>query len=775
MNTQLGVSVKRKEARDKVTGAAKYTADLSQTPLLHVRILASTQAHALLLGVDAAAASAMPGVRAVVTGTDAGHLLCGGILRDMPPLARDRVRYFGEPVALVVAEEAQQAMAAAAAIQVRYSPLSPVTTIEEAVGPDPVLVHENLDSYQRMEADIYPRAGTNLFHAVKVRKGDMERGWALSEETVEGTFHLPQSDHAAMETRAVRCSISPSGVIDITTASQSPFEVRELISRYFDVPQGMVAVHVPLVGGAFGGKAAVQLEVLAVLASRAVDGACVSLVNSREQDMATSPCHMGMRAELKLGARRTGEITAARMVFHLNSGAYADISPKLAKAVAVDCSGPYRFPNIDCDSFGVYTNAPYATSYRGFGHAELFFCLERMMDKLADALGMDPFELRAVNALKEGELTATQVKATRSNMGDLVCCLDRLKSLINWSEGTRIQEPGGLIRAKGMACLCKTSDTPTDASAAATVSFLPDGTVSLNCAAVEIGPGIRTAMAQILAETLRMDVGRVYVNMEVDTQTAPYYWKTVASMTTYMMGRAVRAAALDARRQLLALGAVAMRCPAEDLEVENERVYLKADPLMFAAFRDLATGYKYGNGNAVGGPVIGRGSYVMDHLTLLDKDTGKGKAGRSWTLGAQAVEVEYDPAQHTYRLLRAATVLDAGKVLNPKTARGVVMGGMSMGLGLATREEFVQAPSGVEGATSFRTYKMLRIGEEPEYLVDFVETPQVDAPFGARGIAEHGAIGMPAALANAVAKAAGVDIEELPVTPELIWRKKGRP
>ena len=162
-------------------------------------------------------------------------------------------------------------MAAAAAIQVRYTPLSPVTTIEEALVPDPVLVHENLGSYQRMEADIYPRAGTNLFHAVKVRKGDMERGWALSEETVEGTFHLPQSDHAAMETRAVRCSISPGGVIDITTASQSPFEVRELISRYFDVPQGMVAVHVPLVGGAFGGKAAVQLEVLAVLASRAVE------------------------------------------------------------------------------------------------------------------------------------------------------------------------------------------------------------------------------------------------------------------------------------------------------------------------------------------------------------------------------------------------------------------------------------------------------------------------------------------------------------------------
>ncbi len=773
MDAQIGVSVPRKEAWDKVTGAAKYTADLAQPAMLHAALHTSTQAHALLVAVDTAQAAAMPGVRAVVTGADTGNLFCGPLLRDMPPLARGKVRYFGEPVAIVVAEAPEQAMAAAAAIAVQYSPLAPVTTLEQAIAPDPVLVHDDPASYRRMEADIYPVPKSNLFHAVKIRKGDMDNGRARGEVAVEGTFHLPQSSHAAMETRAVRCFITPGGLIDVTTASQSPFEVRELLSDYFDVPQGLIAVHTPLVGGAFGGKAAVQLEVLAVLASRAAGGACVSLVNTREQDMASSPCKLGLRAELKLAAARTGEVTAAQMVFHLNAGAYADISPKLAKAVAVDCVGPYDFPNIRCDCYGVYTNAPYATSYRGFGHAELTFCLERMMDKLSDALGMDPIALRAVNALEDGDLTATQVKATVSSMGRLKPCLDKLGPLIRWEEGTRVEEPGGLIRAKGMACLCKTSDTPTTASAAATASFLPDGTVSLNCAAVEIGPGIRTAMAQILAETLRMDVNRVFVNMEVDTQTAPYYWKTVASMTTYMMGRAVRAAGRDARRQLLDLGATVLRCPAEDLDVENERVCLKADPMMYVAFKDLATGYSYENGNAVGGPVVGRGSYVMNHLTLLDRETGLGKAGRSRTLGAQAVEVEYDPALHTYRLLKAATVLDAGRVLNPMTARGVVMGGMSMGLGLATREEYVQAPDGVVGTTSFRTYKMLRIGEEPEYLVDFVETPQLDAPFGARGIAEHGVIGMPAALANAISRAAGVDIVELPVTPELIWRKKG--
>lgn len=773
MKSQLGVSVPRKEAWDKVTGGAHYTADLLEAPMLHARLLTSTQAHALLVSVDTAAAAAMPGVRAVVTGSD-NNILCGALLRDMPPLARSKVRYFGEPVALVVAETVEQAMAATAAINVQYSPLSPVVSIEAALSPSPVLVHDDPASYERMEPDIYPTPRSNLFHQVKIRKGDMENGWFQSDVTVEGTFHLPQSDHAAMETRAVRCSISASGVIELTSASQSPFEIRELISQYFQVPQGMIAVHVPLVGGAFGGKAAVHLEVLAVLASQAVGGACVSLVNSREQDLVTSPCHMGLRAEIKLGAKSTGEVTAAQMVFHLNAGAYADISPKLAKAIAVDCSGPYLFPNICCDCYSVYTTSPFTTSYRGFGHAELFFCLERMMDKLSDELHMDPIALRSVNALREGGLTATQVKMTRSNMGDLLQCLERLKPLICWDEGPRIEEPSGLVRAKGIACLCKTSDTPTAAAAAATVALLPDGTITLNCGAVEIGPGIRTAMAQILAEALHMSVERVYVTMEVDTQTAPYYWKTVASMTTYMMGRAVQSAARDAARQLLELGSTVLRSPVEDLDLADERVYLKADPTRYLAFRDLAVGYQYENGNAIGGPVIGRGSYVMNHLTTLDQETGKGKAGRSWTVGAQAVEVEYDPRMHTYRLLKAATVLDAGRVLNPNTARGVVMGGMSMGLGLATREEFIQAENGIIGTTSFRTYKMLRYGEEPEYLVDFVETPQADAPFGARGIAEHGVIGIPAALANAVSLASGADICELPVTPESIWRRKGQ-
>jgi len=215
-----------------------------------------------------------------------------------------------------------------------------------------------------------------------------------------------------------------------------------------------------------------------------------------------------------------------------------------------------------------------------------------------------------------------------------------------------------------------------------------------------------------------------------------------------------------------------LRCPTEELDFDNNIIFVKHDPELYIMFKDLVKGYKFSNGNSVKGPVIGRGSYVMGNLTPLAEASGRGTPGRSWTVGAQAVEIEYDTRLHTYRLLKAATVIDAGKVINPKTARGVVMGGMCMGLGLGTSEDFVYNEDGIVEDTSFRTYKMIRYGENPEYVVDFVETPQIDAPYGARGIAEHGIIGIPAALANAISLAAHIDVNRLPITPEFIWRER---
>jgi CO/xanthine dehydrogenase Mo-binding subunit len=768
----IGSSIPRKESWEKVTGTAKYNDDYIEPGLLHAKMVISPHTHAVIKSIDGTQALAAPGVRAVVTGKDY-PVLTGSLLCDQPPIAVDKVRYCGEPVALVVAESEFEAAAAAHLVKVEYEVLPSVTSPTQALQPGAPLVHDKVESYKQQVGDLYPEPGTNIVTRTKIRKGDMRDGWAKCDCVVEGSFTLPQTDHLAMETRNARVKIMPSGQVMVYTSSQSPFSVRKLLSRTFGLEEGLVAVRVPFVGGGYGGKAPVQLELLAYMASKAVDGKMVRIANTREEDIMTSPVKLGLEATLRLGAMADGLFQAAEMVYHMDTGAYCDIGPRMSKSIAVDCSGPYYIPHIQCDALCIYTNHTYATSYRGFGHIAASFCIERMIEKLADKTGIDPMEIRVKNALRPGQLTPTQVVVTDSNTGCLPACLEKLKKSIRWDEGPFVEQGNNKVRAKGIGCFYKTSDSPTDAVSGAVITFNDDGSLNLNIGAVEIGPGMKTTAAQVLAEAMRMDVGRIHVNMQTDTQVSPEHWKTVASMTTFMVGRAVIRAAEDLIRQLLSLAATAMRCPPEDLTVGEEKVYLKDDPNIYISTRDLVHGFKYANGITVEGQIIGRGTYVMRHLTLLDRESGKGKPGPYWTLGAQAVEVEYDKTDCTYRLLWAATAIDAGRVINPRTAGGLIMGGMCMGLGVGSREVFHCNSEGGINNTSLRTYKLMHYGEQPRYIVDFIETPNVSGPYGARGLAEHGIIGMPAALVNALSRAAGVEIDQLPATSELIWRLKG--
>ncbi|OAA93998.1 xanthine dehydrogenase family protein molybdopterin-binding subunit [Clostridium coskatii] len=769
--TGIGANIPRKEAFDKVTGAAKYTDDTLLPGILHAKILTSRYAHAKIKSIDISEARKSMGVQAVIAG-NYFPVLCGAVIEDRPPIAREKVRYYGEPVAVVIANSEQQAMEALKLIKVEYDKLPVVNSISDALKQNAILVHENLDQYKHAVKDVYPEQNTNISDRIQIRKGDVVNGWAQSEVIAEGSFSLPQSDHIAMETRNARAQIMPDGRVIIYTSSQGPYSVKKLLSKYYNIPEGNIIVKVPFVGGGFGGKAPMQLEIIAYLASKAVGGRLVRIANSREDDIKTSPCKIGVEAELKIGATKDGIIKALEATYRVDGGAYADIGPRMAKAIAVDCSGPYNIENIWCNSICVYTNHTYATSYRGFGHTEYTFCIERMIDKLAAKLGIDALELRIKNAIKPGQYTPTQVKTTISNIGNLLDCLTKLKKLTKWDEGQVIKTGEGMIKAKGIGCFWKTSDSPTNAVSGVFLSFNTDGSINLNSGAVEIGPSSKTTLAQILAEKLKMDVGRIHVMMGVNTQVSPEHWKTVASMTTFMAGKAVLRAAEDLIKQLKSLAAVVMKCPPEDLEIAEEKVYLRQDPEIYVSFKDLVYGYKYPNGLSVEGQILGRGSYIMNHITDIDKETGKGKPGPAWTVGAQAVEIEYDPTKFTYRLLKAVTVIDAGKVINPKTSRGLIMGGINMGFGLATREAFIYDADGKLETTTLRTYKPMRFGENPEYIIEFVETPQVDAPFGARGFAEHGIIAIPAAFANAISHAANHEFDKLPITPEVIWKAK---
>ncbi|ARC86819.1 molybdopterin-binding domain of aldehyde dehydrogenase family protein [Clostridium argentinense CDC 2741] len=769
--SRIGVNTPRKEAWDKVTGAAKYNGDTTTPNILHAKMLTSPHAHAIIKSIDTSEASKATGVQAVITG-EYYSVLSGSVIEDRPPIAKDKVRYFGEPVAVVVANSEDEAMRAVKLIKVVYDPLPVVNSIGDSIKPSATLIHENLGQYHCTVEDVYPKPNSNIADHVKIRKGNMSTGWEESDVIMESSFSLPQSDHIAMETRNAKAQILPDGNVIIYSSSQAPFSVKKRLSKLYNIPEGNVIVRVPLVGGAFGGKATVQLEFIAYLASKAVGGRMVKIANSREEDITTSPSKIGIEAKLKIGTTKDGLIKALECTYHVDCGAYADTGPRMAKAIAVDCTSPYNIENVWCDVFTVYTNHTYVTSYRGFGHGEFTFCIERMLNKVATSIGIDPLELRMKNAIYPGNLSPTQDKITLSNTGNLPSCISKLKEVINWQEGTKIELDNGMIRAKGVSCFWKTSDSPTNASSGVIITLNTDGSVNLNFSAVEIGPGMKTTIAQIFAEKMKMDINKVYVVMNVDTQTSPKHWKTVASMTTFMVGNAVIDAAEDLIRQLREIGAIVLKCTPKDLEVENERVYLRDDPEIYVTFKDLVYGYEYPGGTSIGGQMIGRGSYIMKHLTKLDKETGKGKAGVSWTVGAQAVEIEYDPKKYTYRLLKAATVIDVGKVINPKTARGLIMGGMSMGLGLATREELLYNDAGILENTSLRTYKPIHYGQNPQYIVDFIETPQIDAPFGARGMGEHGILGISAAFANAISLAAQSDFDKLPISPELIWKTK---
>lgn len=759
----------RKDAWLKVEGKARFNDDGYPASCLQARLLTSVFAHAQIDSIDVSGAFSVPGVRAVVTGQDCS-ILTGSILQDMPILAVGKTRYFGEPVAIVVANEERQASEAAKRIKVGYQPLPIVNSIEEALKPQPVLVHPGLAYYTPTVPEVYPEENTNISNRTKIRKGYMDLGWAESDIVVEAEYDIPQASHAYMETRNARAQILPNGQVVIHTASQAPHATRSLFAKCFNLSEADIVVEAPFVGGGYGGKVDAHPALMAYIASRAVGGQEVRISLTREECFSSTACKIGAKVKMRLGATRAGKLRALQAEYYVDSGAYTDTSPVMSRAIAANCIGVYAVPHIQCDSVCVYTNHVYATSFRGFGHGVSTFAIERTMEKLSAELGMDPAQLRLLNAIREGDDSPTQVRHTLSNTGNIGACISRLKQIMEWDSGTCEEVSDNIIRAKGMACFSKTSSSPTDAASSAIVTFCPDGCANLSCSVVECGPGMSTALPLILARRLQMDPARVTMNLEVNTHSHPEHWKTVASMSTYMAGNAILAAADDAVRQLKSNAALALKCDPGDIEIANERAWLREDSAKYLAFKDIVSGIKDSDGNAAGGPVIGCGRFIMKHLSPLDRETGQGQPGPYWTVGAQAVEVEYEKDEHTFRLVRAAAVLDAGHVICPECAAGQVVGAMNMGLSNATRESSQYDPNGELKDTSFRTYKIMHFAENPIYTAEFIETPNLSGPYGARGVGEHGILGMPAALANALGKAAHVQLDALPITYESLWQ-----
>jgi CO/xanthine dehydrogenase Mo-binding subunit len=762
----VGKSVPRIDAYEKVTGSAIYADDMPFGPgLYYGRLVRSPHAHALVRRVDASKALALPGVKAVVTGADTPKNI-GLYLVDRPIFARDRVRMVGEPVAGVVASSEETAYEAAQLVEVEYEELEAVFDPYEGAQPGAPLLHPDLGDYQ-VANFIFPQPGTNISEHFKLRRGDVDAAWSRCAAIVEGEFRLPQIQHVPIEPHVAVAQWDLSDQVTLWTCSQSPFAQRDLIAQSLDIPHANLRVVSPYVGGGFGGKAGISMEVCAVVMARAVKGHPVKLRMTREEEFIGTTVRQSLVARTKIGCDAEGNLLAMETQYYFGGGAYNDYGVNIARAAGYSCTGPYLIPSVRGDSMCVYTNQPIGSAMRGFGMPEIHWGIEQIMDQLAERISMDPAEFRKRNCVKTGETILTGMKMTPI---DLEACIDKATAAVDWGKKEKPTAPHKK-RGKGLAIMWKAPAMPPNPGSAAIVRFNEDATVQVSIGAQDLGQGAFTAMAQIAAQSLGVPYEWVRISVPVDTKYSPYEWQTVASRITWSTGNAVRTAALDAKRQILEIVAEQWGEDPEDLDIRDGVVFSyrteEEQPLkgmvVYGLPNENFEGWK-------GGPIVGQGKFMPTYVTNLDFETGQGtRAVVHYTVGAQAVDLEVDTETGEVEILKVASVYDVGRAINPDLIRTQIEGGAVHGMSSAF-EGLKFDEKGQPLNPNLVDYRIATAMDIPrEICGDFVETPVEDGPWGARGVGEHVMVQTAPAIANALYDALGVRFSELPLSAEKIY------
>ncbi len=768
----IGKSPLRVEAREKVTGRATYTFDMELPGMLYAKCLHSPYARAEIVSIDSSAAKALPGVKAVLTGEDIPYLL-GLYMIDKRVLARGAVRYQGEAVVAVAAVDEETAERALSLIKIEYKELPSVQTIDEALEAK-ILVHEDINELEYIKGVFFPQPDSNIASWNKTIKGDIKKGFAEADLIVESELSLPPVAHVPMETHVAIAQADPfSNQIKIWTSTQSPFGVRQLLGKAFGISEGEIQVTAPYVGGGFGGKAGIHLEPLVVVLSRACKGRPVKLTATREEEFNQLPCRAGMRGHIKTGVTKDGKITAVEIIYDWDSGAYADYGVNVGRAATYSGAGAYELPNIELHSRTVYTNKVFSTAYRGFGHLETHWIVERQMDLVAQKLGMDPYEFRMKNILRDGAHTISGEHFTATS-GRPDKCLEAVANEIGWTgfqpeADRKAQFKTGKVRGKGIACLQKAPAMPSNTSTAAIMQMDADGNVRVMVGGVDMGQGSNTVMGQIAAEVLDMPLEKVKVVWENDTDRNPYDWSTVASKYTFMGGNAVKRCAQNMVKQMKEIAAQVLRCPVDELEHGDEAIYHIQHTNKRISYKALAMGYVYENGNGIGGALVSHGVYMAEGLTYLNPENGQGLPALDWTFGAHGVEIEVDLETGDIEIIKIASAFDIGQAINRKLVEGQIIGGVVQGIGSAVLETFKFSPDGRMLNPSFTDNKIPTAKDLPGKIVPIiVEYPQTDGPFGARGIGEHPMVSVPSVIANALYDALGINFCHLPMSPEVV-------
>lgn len=767
--TNIGKSEIRVDGREKVSGAALYTEDIEFGPnLLYAEIVESPYANALIKSIDTSEAEKYPEVLTVVTGKDFPYKF-GLYMKDRYIFAQDKVRFIGEQVAAVVARSPEVARRAAKLVKVEYEELTPVLDQMEAIKDDAELIHEDLENYAHVPW-FFPKPKTNIAHWRKIRKGETEKGFAEADYILDDSYYVPRYSHCAIEYHAAIGKYDKGGRLTVWASSQSPHTQRNLFAEAL-APLGIehkdVRVIAPHVGGGFGSKAGVTMEILAAAIATKVQGNPVKIMWSREREFYNTYQRLGVTTKLKIGVKKTGEITALHHQLFWDAGAYVEYGANVVNAVGLSAIGPYKIDNVSIDSVCVYTNLPPGGAYRGFGYSEFLFGLESHMTRIAKHLGLDPVEIRRINGIKEGDTTAYGAKMNPSGLHESI---EKVKDAIEWDKEHISTKPNCVI-GKGFSLLWKAPAMPPNASSSCFLKFNEDASLNILVSGMDIGQGYLTVMAQIAGEVLGIPTHKIRTE-NPDTDRNPYEWQTVASHITWSCGNAVKKAAIDAREQIFDLVARTKYLHRETLYLEDEKVKCTQDKNFALPLKDfIIDGIMMKDGTFKGGPIIGRGIFMPEFSsTKANPETSQGgHPNVHYTVGAAAMLLEIDKQTGKMTVLKVAEAIDAGKALNPSLAKGQIVGGLVQGLATVLYEDMRFNEKGKLLNPNFTDYKIPTAKDIPNEIIPIiVEVPQPDGPFGARGIGEQTMLPAAPMVANAVEDALGIRIKSMPITAEKV-------
>ena len=741
----------RPDGREKVTGEGRYTADLTLTGQLHAAFRYADHPHARITRIDTTRARALPGVIAVVTHEDVPDVLYGGMVKDRRLFARDTVRFEGDIVAGVAATTEAIAREAAALVEVDLEPLPVVSDFEAALEPDATRVHPDWESYEGDEA---LGRHDNVLGFSTIVKGDVDAALAASDAVVRGRYVTDPVQGVPIEPRAIVAQWQGNRVT-VWSSTQVPYAARAGVAETLAIPESDVRVIVPLLGGGFGAKCDFHFEGHVAALARAA-GRPVKLVFSRHEEfVAVGHRREGMVIELETGARSDGTILARRARLVLDSGAYCGEGGFFAQMAAMHAHGPYELGSVDIESSLVYSNNQPSSSIRAPTAPQVCWALEQHMDELAEALGMDPVELRRRTLVEDGSVTATGQVLERIAMKET---LERAVELIGAGDDLPENEAIG-VACGWWPCFA--------ANAGAYVRLNPDGTGTILTGAQENGTGAVMAMPRLVAEELGMSP-ESFSLLYQDTDAAPWDMGSCGSQTTFNSVRAVLAATDDLRDQLLDAASEELEAARGDLELVGGSVRVKGSADKAVTIAALAAD----------GTFHGKGAGDLPEAPPAPAEGCVGRLGNESfhapQLIAHAAHVRVDRETGVVRVLRVAAVHDCGRILNRLGADGQVYGGVVMGIGQALSEGTQLDELGRQRNPHLLDYKLVTASDAPAIEIDWIETETPNAgPKGSKGVGEPPCVPTAGAIANAISKVIGARVRQLPMTPERVWEAGG--